>query len=94
MIFYEEDDYLGGLVAYVNLPREEWLKQYFELYKGTLLWPPGLPPTRWPCMTEGSLRKKFHETYWSALLDYDYETDNVNQTLTLKSLWSEHPSIK
>lgn len=94
MIFYEEDDYLRRLVAYINLPREEWLKQYFELYKGTLLWPPGFPPTRWPCMAEGSLRKEFHETYWAALLDYDYETDNVNQTLTLKSLWSEHPSIK
>lgn len=92
-MIYEEDDYLHGLVAYIDLPREEWLMQYFELFKSTLVWPPGLPPIKRPCMVEGTLKLRFHNTFQAALNEYDYKTDNHNQTLSLRWLWSDHPAI-
>jgi hypothetical protein len=82
---YEEDDYLRGLVAYSNLPREKWLIQYFELYKSTLIWPPGLPPINRCDLVEGTLRAKFNSTYRELLSEFDYEFDNMQRRLTMRS---------
>jgi hypothetical protein len=78
----DEDDYLRGLVAYSDLPQEKWLRQYFELYKSTLIWPPGLPPINRCDLIKGTLREKFNFTYRSVLSEFDYEFDNKMQTLT------------
>ncbi len=80
---YDEDDYLRGLVDYSNLPRKKWLRQYFELYKATLIWPPGLPPINRCDLTEGTLKAKFNSTFRAALSEFDYEFDNEQRTLVL-----------
>jgi hypothetical protein len=80
---YEEDDYLQGLVAYSDLPKKEWLLQYFGLYKSTLIWPPGYPPINTCNLIKGTLREKFNSTYKAVLLEFDYEFDNEQRTLTL-----------
>jgi hypothetical protein len=83
MRFYEEDDYLRALVAYSSLESRIWLKRYFELFKSTLLWPPGKPYIDWPVLIKGTLKEKFNSTYRETLLTIDHEIDNVNQTLKL-----------
>ena len=60
-----------------------WLQDYFELYKTTLIWPPGFPPTRMCNMPEGTTRERFHSTYKMILSEFDYEMDNVKRTLEL-----------
>lgn len=58
-----------------------WLEDYFELYKTTLIWPPGLPPIRTCNMPEGTIRESFHSTYKKLLSEYSYEFDNEKRTL-------------
>jgi hypothetical protein len=58
-----------------------WLEDYFELYKTTLIWPPGFPPIPTCNMPEGTIRKKFHSTYKRILSEFSYEFDNEKRTL-------------
>lgn len=81
MAFYEEDDYLRALVKYSDLPSKTWLIQYFELYKSTLIWPPGLPPINRTNLVPGTLRTKFNSTYRKTLGEFIYDFDNENQTV-------------
>ena len=86
---YEEDEYLRGLVAYSDLPKEKWLLQYFEMYKSTLIWPPGFPPINRCDLIEGTLREKFNSIYRAALSEFDYEFDNEQRTLTLNRRYDD-----
>jgi hypothetical protein len=58
-----------------------WLEDYFELYKTTLIWPPGLPPTRMCNMPEETIRGRFHSTYKKILSEFNCEFDNEKRTL-------------
>jgi hypothetical protein len=53
-MLHSEDVYLKALSKYSDLENKAWLLKYFELYKSTLLWPPGLPPIRWPRIIKGT----------------------------------------
>ena len=64
-----------------DLDKKKWLFDYFELYKTTLIWPPGLPPIKTCGLIEGSLREEFHSTYRLTLSDFEYEFDNKSRTL-------------
>ena len=82
-MLYEEEHYLTALEAYINLERKRWLTLCFEMYKSVLIWPPGLPPIKKCGLTEGTLREKFYSTYCNALSDFEYEFDNLKQTLEI-----------
>lgn len=82
-MIYEEDDYLRALVKYSDLPSKTWLVQYFELYKSTLNWPPGLPPINRCNLIPGTLREKFNSTYRKTLGDLFFELDNEKQSLEI-----------
>lgn len=82
-MLYSEDDYLRALVKYSDLENKDWLLEYFELYKTTLLWPPGLPPTKWPRIIKGTLTAKFHAYYGETLSEFHYKLDNENRTLEI-----------
>jgi len=78
-----EDEYLKALAKYSDLENKEWLLRYFELYKSTLLWPPGLPPIQWPRVIKGSLIAKFHSYYGETLSEFSHKQDNDNKTLEI-----------
>ncbi len=84
MLIYEEDDYLRALGKYSDLPIRTWLFQYFELYKSTLIWPPGLPPINRTNLVPGTLRTKFNSFYRQKLKEFEYEMDNEKQTLEIR----------
>lgn len=67
-----------------SIDKKLWLIDYFELYKTTLIWPPGLPPIKTCGLIEGSLREKFYSTYRNTLSDFEYEFDNDSRTLEFK----------
>ena len=81
MLFYEDDDYLRALAKYSNLPIKTWIIQYFELYKSTLNWPPGLPPINRCNLDPGALRTKFNSFYREKLDEFDHDFDNEGKTL-------------
>jgi hypothetical protein len=81
MLFYEEDDYLRALAKYSDLPVKTWLFQYFELYKSTLIWPPGLPPINRCGLIPGTFRTKFNSFYREKLDEFTHDFDNENQTI-------------
>lgn len=60
-----------------------WLKDYFELFKTTLIWPPGFPFTRTCNMPECTIKEIFHSTYKKILSEYSHEFDNDSRTLEL-----------
>ncbi|MDX9799264.1 MAG: hypothetical protein RBT05_10450 [Bacteroidales bacterium] len=76
--FYEFALWEAGLTS---TDKKLWLEGYFDLYKTTLIWPPGFPPTRMCNMPEGTIREKFHSTYKRILSEFDYEFDNARRTL-------------
>ena len=82
-MLYPEDVYLKALEKYSDLENKAWLLKYFELYKSTILWPPGLPPTKWPRIIKGSLIAKFHSYYRETLSELNYDMDNYNKTLEI-----------
>ena len=84
-MLYPEDVYLKALVKYSDLENKDWLMKFFELYKTTLLWPPGLPPTKWPRIIKGTLIAKFHSYYGETLSEFNYKMDNEKQTLDILS---------
>jgi len=67
----------------ISTNKKLWLLDYFELYKTTLIWPPGFPPTRMCNMSEGTIKKIFHSTYKKILSENSYELDNEKRTLEL-----------
>jgi len=81
---YEEDDYLNALVQYSDLQHKNWLLQYFNLYKSTLNWPPGLPPINRFKLIKGTFREKFNSTYRTTLYEFNFKMDNHRQTLKLQ----------
>ena len=81
--FPEDDDYLKALVKFSDIKRKKWLLLYFDLYKFTLNWPPGLPPINRTNLVEGTLRKKFNFTYRETLNNFEYFLDNEKQTLNI-----------
>ena len=81
---YDEDDYLRALARYSDLDNKTWVIQYFELYKSTLNWPPGLPPINRCKLVKGTLREKFNSTYRAALYEFNFKMDNDKQTLQLQ----------
>jgi len=83
MLFYEEDDYLRALAKFNYLEKKVWLLQFFELYKSTLNWPPGLPPINRCNLVEGMLRTKFNSFYREKLNEFEYELDYELQTLEI-----------
>ena len=80
-MYYYEDDYLKALAQFSDLKRKIWLLKYFELYKSTLLWPPGLPPINTCNLIPGTLKAQFNSLYHDKLSDFEYEFDNEKQTL-------------
>lgn len=76
-----EDDNLKALAKYSDMENEEWLHKFFDLYKSILLWPPGLPPTKWPRIIKDTLTAKFHSYYGEALSEFNHKLDNDNHTL-------------
>ena len=68
------------------LPNDVFLPEYFELYKSTVIWPPGLPPIKTCNIIKGSNMEKFHAAYSVAIWDSDYVFDNKQRTLVQKSL--------
>lgn len=80
---YDEDDFLRALAAMSNrnFNEKDWLIDNFDLYKKTLIWPPGLPPIKTCGLIEGTSREKFHSTYRFMLSAFDYEFDNNKRTL-------------
>ncbi len=83
-MIYSEDDYLKALAKFSDLENIEWLLNYFELYKSTLIWPEGLPPINRTNLTSGTLRTKLNSFYRERLEEFEYQLDNDKQTLTLK----------
>jgi hypothetical protein len=77
-----KDDYLQALRKYSDLDNKVWLVQYFELYKSTLNWPPGLPPINRCNLIKGTLREKFNSFYREKLAEFEHDFDNEKQTLT------------
>ncbi|WP_339611013.1 hypothetical protein [uncultured Planktosalinus sp.] len=67
-----------------NYDEKTWLKNNFELFKQTLIWPVNLPPISRSMMVEGSLMLKFNETYNEILSEYEYVLNNKTRTLTIK----------
>lgn len=84
-MFYDEIHYLRALMDSTNLSKEEWLHEYFELYKSTVIWPPGLPPIRTCYIVKDSYMEKFHLMYLTVLRESTYVTDNKQRTLVEKS---------
>jgi len=82
-MYYEESDYIRGLSKYLDLDRKTWLIGFFEMYKSTLNWPPGLPPIPRCYMYKGTLREKFHSIYRNALTEFEYKFDNDYRTLEI-----------
>jgi len=91
-MMYEEIHYFRGLMESTCLPNDVFLPEYFELYKSTVIWPPGLPPIRTCNIIEGSYMEKFHVAYQTALYKSDYELDNKEKTLIEKTPDSDIPS--
>ena len=81
MLLYDDDDYLRALSKYSDLPSKTWLIQYFEQYKSTLIWPPGLPHINRTNLIPGTLKAKFNSFYRQKLDEFDHDFDNENQTL-------------
>jgi hypothetical protein len=83
---YDEDIYLRALaeMSDKHFNEKEWLINNFELYKGTLIWPPTLPPINRPKLIKGTLREKFNSTYKIVLSEFEYELNNEKQTLIIK----------
>lgn len=81
MMYYEESDYIRGLSKYLDLDRKTWLIRFFEMYKSTLNWPPGLPPIPRCYMYRGTLREKFHSTYKNELEEFPHRLNNDKQSL-------------
>jgi lipoate synthase len=67
-----------------NYDEKTWLKNNFELFKQTLIWPENLPPINRSMMVKGSLMLKFNETYNEILSEYDYVLNNKTRALTIK----------
>jgi hypothetical protein len=82
-MLHSEDDYLKALSKYSDLENKKWLLKYFEMYKSTLIWPPGLPPISRTNLIAGTLRTKFHSYYRETLEEFSYKLDNENQTLEI-----------
>ncbi len=82
-MLHSENDYLKALSKYSDLENKEWLLKYFDLYKTTLLWPPGLPPIKWPRIIKGTLIAKFHSYYGETLSEFNFKMDNENKTLEI-----------
>ncbi len=61
-----------------------WLIDHFELYKTTLIWPPGFPPIPTCNMPKGTIRESFHSTYKKILSEFDVEMDNSHQKIKFK----------
>jgi hypothetical protein len=80
---YYDDDYRNALAKYKYFDCKEWLLQYFELYKSTLIWPPGLPPIKRCHLVPGSLIAQFHTLYHDKLSDFEHEFNNEKQTLEI-----------
>ncbi len=52
-----------------NYDEKTWLKNNFELFKQTLIWPVNLPPISRSIIKEGSLMLKFNESFYTMDLD-------------------------
>jgi hypothetical protein len=83
MKYFDENDYLKALMDSSNIPGKTWLLEYFEIYKSTLIWPPGLPPIKRCGIVPGSMREKFHTNYRAILEGHEYELENNKQFLTI-----------
>jgi hypothetical protein len=79
----DEQEYLNALkmINDLDFNEEKWLKNYFELYKSTLNWPPGFPPINRTNLIEGTLRKKFNSIYYEILNSFSYKFDNDTKLL-------------
>lgn len=86
---FEEDYYLKALaeISHDNFKNNDWVTKHFDLYKQTLIWPKNLPPIGRSNLLKGTLREKFHSTYYEILneLEFGYELDNQYQTLKIHS---------
>ena len=83
---YDESPYLKALSEISSDDFEErvWLYRNFNLYKETLNWPDNLPPIGRSNLIKGTLREKFHSTYYETLQEFEHFMDNKLQTLSIK----------
>ena len=70
-------------MKFCDLPNKAWLVLYFEFYKSTLNWPPGLPPINRSYMIPGTLRTKFNSFYREKLNEFEHDFDDENKTLEI-----------
>ena len=78
-----EDEYLAALAGLNEdgVTEELWLMLHDNLYRSTLNWPDNLPPIGRSNLVDGSLRKKFHETYRSMLSKHLHKVDNKTKSI-------------
>ncbi len=77
------DKYLQALSKYSNDKELEWLIDYFDLYKSTLIWPDNLPPLETIGMSK--FKKSFHNFYKEHLNNYEHELVNNKRILKIKN---------
>lgn len=84
---YDEDIYLRALAEMSNrqFNEKDWLINNFELYKQTLIWPPGLPPINHINLRKGTLRENFNSIYKEMLSEFEFELNNEKQTLIIQA---------
>lgn len=82
-----QENYLKALseISNNNFTKKNWLINNFELYKQTLNWPENLPPINRSNLIKGTLRERFNSTYKEILSEFEYELNNGNQMLEIKS---------
>lgn len=82
-----QENYLKALseISDNNFTKKNWLINNFELYKQTLNWPENLPPINRSNLIKGTLRERFNSTYKELLSEFEYELNNENQMLEIKS---------
>lgn len=83
---YDESPYLKALseVSSDNFDERDWLYRNFNLYKETLNWPDNLPPIGRSNLIKGTLREKFHSTYYEILEEFEYILNNNLKSIEIK----------
>ena len=67
----------------LKIEKKIWLKQYFELYKETLIWPDDLPPINRSFLKKDPDKQNFNSVFKKILTEFDYTLDNKEKTLKL-----------
>ena len=85
-IEYDERPYLKALseMSSAEFDERDWLYRNFNLYKETLNWPHNKPPIGRSNLIKGTLREKFHSTYYEILEEFEYSLNLKSKTLIIK----------